>query len=260
MTGREIVGSGRNGGNCKIEGELIVKELINENKKMKSKEWNIDKIRLTEEDTYMLSVKVMTFFHFPLFTFLLFIFIGVGSSRCEAQTLLTVGFEITPPDAVNYPTITAALEMVNTMEGRYEIWVKRGRYSEDELYIYSNVEIYGGFSGREKRRSQRNSSAELTILDGGLKHRIASVSGLIDGFQIENGREKEYGGGIRLLGGIVQNCIIQNNEAGKWGGGIYCEGYVNVVQNSIVRYNVCKLDTTVIIGRWKGKGNSLKKF
>lgn len=201
----------------------------------------------------MKSKVLISIFHF-------LILIVVGSYRCGAQTLLTVGFETTPPDAVNYPTITAALESVNTMEGRYEIWVKRGRYTEEELAVYGNVEMYGGFSGREEKRSQRSSNADLTILDGGLKHRIASVSGLIDGFRIENGREKECGGGIRLLGGTIQNCIVQNNEAGEWGGGIYCEGYVNVVQNSIVRYNVCRQDTAVIIGWWKGKGNNLRKL
>lgn len=193
---------------------------------------------------------------FFIFCFL----IVIGSWRSEAQTLLTVGFEITPPSAQNFRTITEALNAVNTMEGKYEIWVKRGKYAEDELFVFGNVEMYGGFVGKEEKRSQRSTNAELTILDGSLIHRIASVSGLIDGFRIENGREKGCGGGIRLLGGTIQNCIIQNNEAGEWGGGVYCEGYVNVVQNSVIRYNVCKQDTTVIIGWWKGKGNSLRKL
>jgi hypothetical protein len=72
--------------------------------------------------------------------------------------------------------------------------------------------------------------AGLTILDGQNSTRCLYGSNslaVIDGFTIRNGRVGDDGGGIYLLGGVVQNCIVSNCVAQpvrRRGGGIFMIG------------------------------------
>ncbi len=58
--------------------------------------------------------------------------------------------------------------------------------------------------------------AQQSILDGKYKHRLATVSGTLDGFKITKGyafSNGTLGGGVLITGGTVQNCILINNVA-----------------------------------------------
>ncbi len=60
---------------------------------------------------------------------------------------------------------------------------------------------------------------QLSILNGQYKHRLATVSGTLDGFKITKGYafsndpNDTSGGGVLINGGTVQNCILINNTA-----------------------------------------------
>ncbi|HZL42906.1 MAG TPA: choice-of-anchor Q domain-containing protein, partial [Verrucomicrobiae bacterium] len=102
-----------------------------------------------------------------------------------------------------------------------EVWVAAGMYLEN-LTLQTGVHLYGGFSGNETARDQRNAKANLTVLDG---NRIAPVISLqylfgwntIDGFTIQNG----FRGGIYAIGSapIIANNTITKNSSSY--GGIY---------------------------------------
>jgi hypothetical protein len=58
--------------------------------------------------------------------------------------------------------------------------------------------------------------SQLSILDGQYKHRLATVSGTLDGFKITKGyafSNGTSGGGVLITGETVQNCILINNVA-----------------------------------------------
>ncbi len=143
------------------------------------------------------------------------------------------------------------------------IWVAAGTYYPDEgdgqtnnsvystFSIPDSVHVYGGFAGTETELSQRDLSANETILSGDIDkdeditydddnayHTVyfyqVSEATLLDGFTITGGYAngssgfENYGGGIFNDGhgsGVrsnpqIKNCIIRCNQAGA-GGGIY---------------------------------------
>lgn len=120
-----------------------------------------------------------------------------------------------------YSTITSALA---TAKAGDEIWVSAGTYREAELIIPSGVSVYGGFTGSESKLTERNYTSNATILDGSGIHRVATVSGLLDGFTLRNGRTGDNGGGVLIkAGGTVSHCIAFANEAGYDGGAVFAE-------------------------------------
>lgn len=140
-----------------------------------------------------------------------------------------------------------------------EIWVAQGRYTPDRgggkrlgdrkasFFLKSGVGLYGGFTGTETSRSQRNWKTNLTILNGDLgrndgwnftnyednSHHVVVGSGtdataVIDGFTISGGHANhpdfaypENGGaGMYNQGGspTISNCIFEKNYAELRGG------------------------------------------
>jgi ribonuclease BN (tRNA processing enzyme) len=148
--------------------------------------------------------------------------------------------------------------------GAAEIWVAKGTYTpgrdrQAAFQLCTGGSLYGGFSGGEARRDQRDWVRNKTILDGdGAYHTVIGADGaVLDGFVIcgGNGFSGEGGkpaggegggppGGGRPIhttpqailrglatgsgGGManfqvaptVRNCIFEDNKAGK-GGGVY---------------------------------------
>ncbi len=139
-----------------------------------------------------------------------------------------------------------------------EIWVQAGIYkpSSDRSFpqitfqLKNGVGLYGGFSGTETRRKQRDWEKNLTILSGDISgdditdatgvvvdakdikgtnsYNVVTGSGVndsavIDGFTITGGNSILYGGGMTNWTGspTVSNVIFSGNRAGDVGGGMF---------------------------------------
>ncbi len=115
-------------------------------------------------------------------------------------------------------------------QGTDEVWVAGGVYLE-HVTIPAGVGLYGGFSGTETERGERNWKSNTTVLDD--NHGIAYVvtaefpNAVLDGFSVRNGRV-----GVLVSSGpvIIANCIITGNEYH----GIYAvTGHITVVDCAI---------------------------
>jgi parallel beta helix pectate lyase-like protein len=172
---------------------------------------------------------------------------GDGSSWADAFTTLT-------------------LACSQTFSG--EIWVAAGSYRNNDfgfrqtsILPKNGVEIYGGFSGTETQRDERDPAANVTILDGDLNgddvfylgnlndnsHHIVTVinlqSCLFDGFTFRggytSGSSSTVGAAIRAVSSklTVRNCIFRENVA-KFGASIGAEGASEVtVENCEFSFN-----------------------
>ncbi len=155
-------------------------------------------------------------------------------------------------------TISAAMTVAKTGD---EIWVAAGTYA-DRVTVKAGVSLYGGFTGAETLRTQRNSNANVTILDGGGGGRVVTSQAgtsttVIDGFTIRNGNAPT-GAGVYLnnssatvshniitdntgqglyVGGtstaLIASNIIQNNT----NGGIFATGSTPTITGNIIRWN-----------------------
>jgi len=131
-----------------------------------------------------------------------------------------------------------------------EIWVAAGTYKPTatadrtvSFPLKNGVGVYGGFAGTETMRSQRNPTANITILSGDIGtvgvgtdnsyHVVTSDStvtstGILDGFTVTGGQADgatdpiDRGGGVYInLGSpAFVRCIFSNNYAGNRGGGV----------------------------------------
>ncbi len=150
--------------------------------------------------------------------------------------------------------INAALSADASAENPAEVWVAEGGYSgngqtvniegndtENVIKLAEHVCLYGGFSGTETIRDERDWESHSTIIDGEYKRRcviaqsIAANTATLDGFTIQNGRgvSASYGGAQAQHGGgmyndtaspTVKNCIFsENTSVGYYshGGGMY---------------------------------------
>lgn len=189
-------------------------------------------------------------------------FLSKGSNKSNSATVtITVGttgkiIYVTPSgsagnsgtswsEALNHPQCA-----MDKAESGDQIWVTEGTYcalnsSKPEIPVLAlneGVRIYGGFEGTEVYRSQRDVSANATILDGqeNIYHVVKGAkSSRIDGFTIQNGDAtvddttieifpEETGGGMLNVGCsntlTVANCSFLNNNAKGYGGGMTNQG------------------------------------
>ena len=129
-----------------------------------------------------------------------------------------------------------------------EIWVVQGTYKpglvrSSKYIIPPGKEVYGGFTGNETQRSQRDPTLNETILSGDIGveddssdntyHVVKPLqNALLDGFTISNGHASENfgegddrGKGAGLFADstsfTVANCTFSNNAAQQGGGGVY---------------------------------------
>jgi hypothetical protein len=129
-----------------------------------------------------------------------------------------------------------------------DVWVAAGCYPE-RIAMRPYVDLYGGFSGVETNRDQRDWKRNETILDSrGLGSVVLiqylSTPNRMDGFTIQNGLS-ENGGGIlaKYSLPIVANNIIQNNTATNndrfcAGGGVYSAQCTLVLSNNLIQNNL----------------------
>lgn len=132
-----------------------------------------------------------------------------------------------------------------------EFWVAAGTYAPDiwggkdarkrSFLLKRGVALYGGFSGKETKRNQRDWKKNRTILTGELQgdknptnnsynvvrvHETADQKTVIDGFFITAGYaidkpEYPYGGGLLNQGKpTIANCVFEGNHA-KSGGAVF---------------------------------------
>ena len=157
----------------------------------------------------------------------------------------------------------------------YEIWVAEGTYvplfpidgsdfRTASFLMTPNARVYGGFSGTESQRSQRDPSRYLTILSGDRNGDDAAVpdrrddnayhvvwcpvgssfakiegvtirGGQADGPGISSSNGPDSGGGIRVDGRLaIEDCVITDNE-GDYGAGVaFGIGSSGSLVNSVV--------------------------
>ncbi len=151
--------------------------------------------------------------------------------------------------ATAYTTLQDALAMAANGD---ELWVAAGTYYPDQgagqasgnqastFSLVNGVAIYGGFSGNELTRSQRNPNPATngTVLSGDINeignsadnaHRVVTAyavgpTALLDGFTIADGNaisaQGQFGGGMYIEDGspTLSNLLFANNQAYRGGG------------------------------------------
>ena len=138
-------------------------------------------------------------------------------------------------------TVQAGINAACLLGG--EVWVKGGVYNECTT-LHAFAYLYGGFSGSEAERSQRNWAANLTILDGQQAGSVVTIRAgwnmsAISGFTIRNGNgtAQSYqltGGGIacRAVSLAISDNVITRNTNGP---GVYCtSASLAIVNNNVV--------------------------
>ena len=105
------------------------------------------------------------------------------------------------------------------------VYVKAGSYSiSAQLVVPAGVAVKGGYklsaSGTDTNKRElpgTNSRWEnvsiCTIITGNGSHRIASVSGLLEGCILRRGYTNATGGGVYIDGGTVRYCVIRECDA-----------------------------------------------
>ena len=136
-----------------------------------------------------------------------------------------------------------------------EIWVKEGTYtpkagSDAVVWIFLGVAFYGGFTGSETERSERDWVLHPTILDGqgSADHVVLALVGtrgaVLDGFVVTGGNAdgSGVGGGIWAENHgshiVISNCIIRDNVAGSDGGGVCVLGGSASLENCVITGNI----------------------
>jgi len=145
-------------------------------------------------------------------------------------------------------SVQAAIDAAS-VQGGGEVWVKAGTYYE-RLNLRSYVDIYGGFSGAETTRDQRDWTTNVTTIDAsgataGRAVTAAGVKATVDGFTLRNGT-----GGLDYIGyssgGAVYACsswlelannVISNNSAEYYGGGVCYTSSGGSIRGNTIRDN-----------------------
>jgi hypothetical protein len=129
-----------------------------------------------------------------------------------------------------------------------EAWVAGGTYTRrdaaDEvvLTMKDGVAIYGGFTGTEAGRGDRDWVTNVTVLDGEdvCEHVVVSASNArLDGFTVERGNTGTAGSGagihcVAVVGLDVANCVISNCVTSDFGGALYGEDSSLVLTDVVV--------------------------
>ena len=111
-----------------------------------------------------------------------------------------------------------------------EIWVAQGTYT-GHVTLKPDVAVYGGFTGAETVRTERNWTNHLSVLWGTTNKVVVSLTNSgpatrLDGFTIGGGNGI-HGGGIAMVGSgpVIANNTIRNNITDGAGSGISIWGF-----------------------------------
>ena len=125
---------------------------------------------------------------------------------------------------------------VNAAEDGDEIWVAGTHNPAATVIINKDVSLYGGFTGRESRRDQRDvdSRTVVSYTESGEAIRITSKNVVFDTFRIENVISES--GAITIGSGssaVFENCIFSGNtNNNEPGGAISISNAVVKISNS----------------------------
>ncbi len=171
-----------------------------------------------------------------------------------------------------YIDLKPALKQARLSQGPDQIWIAKGEYMSGRggYILPSDVQLFGGFSGKEEDLIQHVISRNKTILFGGnnTNHVIYSDNSnvMIDGLTVTGGHatgdltrdalgvnNEVRGGGMLLLNSrvIICNSVFVDNHAKKFGGAIFQQnGMLEVVNsrfedNSVLRGELEIHDTDV---------------
>ncbi|MCL2028766.1 MAG: hypothetical protein FWG79_09830 [Bacteroidales bacterium] len=200
-------------------------------------------------------------------TQLLSAMLALATLGLQAQTILHVsptgtGTGLSWTDAANLETA-----VTNAPSGA-EIWVQKGNYyPATMLTVPPLVKLYGGFAGTETLLSQRELTANLSVLDA--QNKFGSIvrleeGAVLNGFVVQHGNAQDNphrnGGGVYAKeNSIIENCSIINNTATANGGGIFANGQVTII-NSTVKDNTATINGSnmygycIVIGSGEGFG------
>lgn len=142
--------------------------------------------------------------------------------------------------ATAFTTVQAG---VNAAASGDEVWVAGSTYVENIL-VFAGLALYGGFTGTETARAQRDWKTNEAILDGNQAGPVLILpwDGLVDGFTIRNGRcssSTYYGAALSLgasgTGGTftVTNNTITNNSSYVIGNVFLYGGSATIASNAI---------------------------
>ncbi|MDX2116600.1 MAG: GC-type dockerin domain-anchored protein [Planctomycetota bacterium] len=183
--------------------------------------------------------------------------VKITATRIYVDASATAGLQTGLTWSNAFTNLDDALDMAKASGGQItEIWVANGVYKPFPINsrsasfdIPSGVKLYGGFAGGETRLSDRDPSANVTLLSGegttiattdNLYHVVTMVgcnsSTLLDGFEIRSGRadqnstsngiSSQTGGGLVIKDGFpkIKNCVFGNNYALLEGGAVMIQG------------------------------------
>lgn len=165
----------------------------------------------------------------PFFTIICLVFlltIGAGNNHATVFYVKADGSDtINSGDSWEeaFATIRKAIDSAGGSDD--EIWVKRGVYNlSSQINVSKAVAIYGGFTGGENERNQRNWNTNVTTINGlnVFGCFFITADAVINGFTIKNGAALE-GGGIFIYNSypLITNCIFSKNNAYSSGGAIF---------------------------------------
>jgi hypothetical protein len=204
--------------------------------------------------------------------------IGADSFLADYRTPLPVIVHVAPTgndtnNGLTWATAMRTLQaaMDRDVLARKELWASKGVYPE-HIAIRPFVDLYGGFSGVETNRTQRDWKQNETILDGVVSGNVVQMVFLpgvrcLDGFTIQNGRANSGGGILAresspfIANNIIQNNNISTNMTSYKGGGVYSEGCSMVLSNNLIQGNIAIAGGGVGINQDKGDivvGNTFK--
>jgi predicted outer membrane repeat protein len=117
-----------------------------------------------------------------------------------------------------YTDIQEAIDAISETDFM-EVWVAAGTFTSKDWYVVEmaeNIHLYGGFSGTEKNRDERNWVNNPTIIDGQYycKGVEATCHSTLDGFVVANA--KNTGIFIERASPVIRHCIIRDT----WGSGV----------------------------------------
>ena len=123
-----------------------------------------------------------------------------------------------------YNTIQEGIDAAVALGGAVEVWVAEGTYTDTTdpvVTMAENIHIYGGFNGTETLLTQRNWTANITIIDGENARRgvTGANNTTLDGFTVTRGDTAGNGGGMSGSGMLVTNCTFLENSAYFGAGG-----------------------------------------
>ena len=96
-----------------------------------------------------------------------------------------------------------------------EVWVAAGTYVENLTLTPTGKALYGGFAGNETLRTQRNWTANPTILAKTGNVVSSAVTGaVLDGFTVRDGGNTGLGVSVTSGTATIANCTISGNSCG----------------------------------------------